>query len=175
MNTAFYDATLKEYQLCRIYKIHRRVASLCLIIALELHDFPPSRIVDEYVFQQLCKWDHRCLHYIETFVILSSRCNRIVTSNDACRKERGADKNVTTRSIIRGCFLAATKTALSTVRVLGTERPVADFALLLSRLSASYRFRYCVRSWFVKSSRHQLHLCSLIKKLSKFHKQKYAP
>lgn len=50
MNTAFYDATLKEYQLCRIYKIHRRVASLCLIIALELHDFPPSRIVDEYVF-----------------------------------------------------------------------------------------------------------------------------
>lgn len=79
-------------------------------------------------------------------VILSSRYNRIVTCNDACREERGEDKNVTSRSIIRGCFLAATKTALSTVRVLGTERPVADFsvALLLSRLSASYQFRYCM-------------------------------
>lgn len=70
-------------------------------------------------------------------MILSSRYNRTVTCNDACRGERGTDKNVTSKSIIRGCFLAATKTALSTVRVLGTERPVADFivALLLSRLS----------------------------------------
>jgi len=76
-------------------------------------------------------------------VIFSSRYNRIVTCYDACREERGADKNIT--SIIRGCFLA-TKIALSTVHVLGTERPVADFivALLFSRLSSSYQFRHCM-------------------------------
>jgi len=101
----------------------------------------------------------------------SSRYNRIVTSNDACRKERDADKNVTSRSIIRGCFLAATKTALSIVRVLGTERPVADFALLLyckilSFLSVSLLYMITVCQKFLDT------ICSLIKKLSKYFKSK---
>lgn len=101
----------------------------------------------------------------------SSHYNRIVMSNDACRKKRDADKNVTSRNIIRGCFLAATKTALSTVRVLGTERPVADFALLLycKTLSFLSEFGFVIIIYdHMVCQKFFDTICNLIKKLSKY-------